>query len=1447
MDEKRDKDSYPGFEALVEFVEREAFDASDPVYGLSMSVRKDGDRKSKPTKPTSFNTTTSMPTERGKAKVTKPCILCKDFHRLFYCPSFKSMKPLERLKLVNDNRLCHNCLLDNHVTANCRKPSVCSVPNCGAKHTKFIHIDSNSNVAVGASNSAFQVEVSSNQVRVGVDQGERSGVMVPIVPVVVNEKFTVHAILDTASNTSFCTQALVDQLQVKGSKVTYLLNTMSRTQESKSSTVVNLDLKSQDGVNCLSLSDVYVVNAIPVHVPEIDVSLYPHLHGLPVQNDVSEVHILIGQDHCEALVPLEIRRGRRNDPFAVKSMFGWSVNGPVMSNPVSKQVINHFVSASLEDEVNKLWQLEDEGSLHLEPGWSENDKAVVKLWDSSFRIVDKHYELPIPWKVDSYIPNNFKVAEARLKSLAANLKRSGMFVKYDAEIKTLLDKGYAEPIEDVCHPSDKIWYLPHHAVTSDNKPGRIRVVFDCASKFEGESLNDKCLQGPDFNNKLMHVLLRFREHECAMMGDVEAMYHQVLVPGDDCDALRFLWYVDDQVKHFRMTRHIFGGVWSSSAATYALRRTVKDYGGSDEMVDETVLKSFYVDDCLRAFTSEDEAVNIIRGVVSLLDKGGFKLTKFVSNDKEVLRSIPECDRAKEVKDLSFNSNSKALGVRWDVSADELFFDMLVDESKPVTRRNMLSIISSMFDPLGLVSPALIIGKVLFQNATRLKIGWDEGVPPDLKERWYAWLQTMTQIKMIKVPRCIKPSVFDDALIELHHFSDASMIAFGSCSYLRCVNKQGEINVALIFSKGKVAPIKTVSIPRLELQAALLSARIDSVLRREMTLDFADSYFWVDSEIALKYIKNNTRRFHVYVSNRVGEIRRLTQAKQWFHVPGIQNPADILSRGQSAVNLDKSMWFYGPEFLRTYKSEWKPDVFDTSLPDDDAEVKKEPIAGNPSTKLACMNEVAAHPVDKLISYYSSWTKLKRAVAWMLRLREILCRKRTNRGMLSVSEVQFAEMFIVKHVQQGSYEAELTKLQSGQSVCKSSSLSDLVPLLNEDGLLCVGGRLRHANLHDSQKHPWIIPHGHEIALKIVREIHNDAHLGTEWTLSLLRAKYWITRARTVVKKVRHNCVGCRRLNASPCLQKMADLPPERLKPGEPPFLFVGVDYFGPFSVKVGRSETKRYGCVYTCLNTRAIHIEVINSLDTHSFLNGLRRFMSRRGSPKKIFSDNGTNFVGGQAELKRGIKELQFSTVHRYCVDREIEWVFNPPCASHMGGVWERLIRTIRKVLSSLLMKSKQRLTDEILFTFMCEVESIINGRPITKVSSEVNDLNPLTPNHLLLLRSGPDPPPGVFLQDHMYRQRWRYTQHLVEQFWRRWIREYLPELQKRQKWTDKHRNIKENDLVLLCDESTPRGLWPLGIIVQTMEGRDGLVRAVKVRTKSSVFTRPTTKVVLLEGD
>ena len=309
-------------------------------------------------------------------------------------------------------------------------------------------------------------------------------------------------------------------------------------------------------------------------------------------------------------------------------------------------------------------------------------------------------------------------------------------------------------------------------------------------------------------------------------------------------------------------------------------------------------------------------------------------------------------------------------------------------------------------------------------------------------------------------------------------------------------------------------------------------------------------------------------------------------------------------------------------------------------------------------------------------------------------------------------------------------------------------------------------------------------------------------------------------------------------------MGDLPEGRLQAESPPFRYVGIDYFGPLFVKQARSTVKRYGVIFTCLTCRAVHLEIAHSLDTNSFLSAFRRFVSRRGTPIKAYSDNGTNLKGGERELRLSIKELNQSLIEKQLHQNGIQWHFNPPTASHMGGVWERLIRSTRKLLKSLV--NEQLLKDEALLTVMAEVEQIINDRPLTSLSDDPRDPEPLTPSKLLLLRNNSCVPPGLFSNTDNYTHRWwRQAQYVANVFWRRWLREYIPALQERQKWLRQRCNFKAGDLVLLVTENTPRGKWPLGLVTDVFPGRDGLVRAVTVKVGSTHKTRPITSLCQLE--
>lgn len=310
-------------------------------------------------------------------------------------------------------------------------------------------------------------------------------------------------------------------------------------------------------------------------------------------------------------------------------------------------------------------------------------------------------------------------------------------------------------------------------------------------------------------------------------------------------------------------------------------------------------------------------------------------------------------------------------------------------------------------------------------------------------------------------------------------------------------------------------------------------------------------------------------------------------------------------------------------------------------------------------------------------------------------------------------------------------------------------------------------------------------------------------------------------------------------------MASLPQSRLEAFTPPFYNTGVDYFGPLLVKERRSTVKRYGCLFTCLVTRAVHLEIAHSLETDSFIMALRRMMARRGKPRNIYSDNGTNFVGAERELKECLDGMDQAKISDTLSRDRIQWFFNPPSAPHFGGVWERLVKSAKKALKITL--NGQLVNDETLLTLTAEVESLLNSRPLTHVSVDPQDLEAITPNHFLIGRNSPNVPPDVFDErDLNSKKRWRQAQTLTDHFWRRWLREYVPALTERRKWRTRPQNHAQiGDLVLVVEDNLPRGRWNLGRIVKTFPGDDGLIRTVEVQTKQGTFKRPVAKLCLLE--
>lgn len=1448
----------PKFKDILKFTEFAAAEANDPVYGTFST----GYQTSSPPKQqkSNFSSNVQVPDEEGKEPgVAQPakstCLVCKEDHYIFKCNTFKQMRPEERSNFAMKNNLCFNCLRPGHSAALCRSDRRCPVNNCGKKHSAFLHLKK-APVKQASHDDNEQQEQPENKVNNYATGAGSYRMALPIVAVKVrvpgsHQEVTTYALLDSGSTSTFCSSGLLKQLGVSGKKTVIHLTTLEKKDSITEAEVVNLEVISlQSPFSTISLPNVYAKDVLRVdersiaRQDDVDLAKWPHLSGIRIESaSSSQVHLLIGQDCPQALMPKEVREGGEGNPYATRTALGWALNGPLSFRKGSTMHASHFIQteqkeSSLEDSLERFWKLDSAGLCETKKGTSVADRKVLQKWEDEVDIDDGHCVLPIPFKEGTKLENNRVVAERRLISLTKKLEANPPLQKeYREGMNDLMSKGYAEKVPaSKSTPSDQVWYIPHHPVVHPQK-NKIRIVFDCAAKYKGHSLNDQVYQGPDLTNSLVGVLMKFRLEEVAVMADINAMFMQVKVPELQRDALRFLWWEDGNIENapveFRMTRHLFGGTWSPSCCSFALQHTATQHAQQFTQKAISIVKNnFYVDDCLASFNTLEEALQLSREVKELLGRGGFILSKWMSNSTAFLGNFPEEDRAKGVQDLMTSlPEERALGMLWNAEIDAFIFK-IQDKRKPPTRRGILSTMCSIYDPLGFLSPFIMKAKKLVQDLSRRKMTWDETVPREDMTKWNEWKEELQDLQQVQIPRWCKPK--NSVSMQLHHFADASEVGYGVVSYLCTCDVTGKKTSNLIMAKSRLSPLKKMTIPRLELAAAALAVKQDTFIQSELGVKIENAVFWTDSMIVLQYIRNEERRFHTFVANRIQIIHSGSKPHQWHHVPSKLNPADDISRGLSAKDLvHNERWWTGPSYIQLNEKEWPQEVPSKDILSDDPEVK------NVQVLSICKTDT---PIDKLLAYYSDWMKLKRAVSWLLAIKGCLLKKRQRSKHLNAADLDEAETAIIKYIQNKHFGDEMRQIEAS-SLPQSHKLHELQPIIN-DGLMCLGTRLKNSLLPTRFIFPAILPKEDHVVTLLIRDAHEqNGHAGREFVMAELRQHYWLLGGRRAIRKNLRGCVGCKQRDSKPCEQRMADLPADRVTPGKPPFTEVGIDYFGPFMVKRGRGTEKRYGCLFTCLAIRAVHIEIAASLDTSAFINCLQRFMARRGKPHLIRSDNGTNFVGANRELREEIAKWNENKIHELMNEKGIRWKFNPPGASHMGGVWERQIRSVRRILASLT--KEQTLSEDNLGTLMCIVESIINNRPLTTVSTDPHDLEPLTPNHLLLLKPVQGLP-GLYEESDLYKRRWKQIQYLADLFWRRWVKEYLPTLQSRSKWCIESSNLKVGDIVLLVDTSLPRNTWLLGRIQETCPGDDGNVRTVKVKTKDSVLTRPISKVCLLEA-
>ena len=655
-------------------------------------------------------------------------------------------------------------------------------------------------------------------------------------------------------------------------------------------------------------------------------------------------------------------------------------------------------------------------------------------------------------------------------------------------------------------------------------------------------------------NTLVGVLTRFRQGPIAFLADIEAMFCQVRVSSEHRSFLRFLWWRDGDYEQspeeYKMLVYLFEATSSPSCAGFCLRKVADEFENEfDEETIKNIRKNFYVDDCLKPVQKTEDAIQLIEELRRLLAKRSFQLTKFVCNDVKVLSSIPESERAKSIVSLDFDELpvQRALGVEWNVTEDTFNF-RTAERKKAPTRRGILSDVSSMYDPLGFAAPFILPAKRILQQLCKDKIGWDEDISPSMLQAWERWLNDLPRLRNISVPRYFKSWKLGQLTsVQLHHFSDASFDGYGVVSYLRFEDVDGEVHCALVMAKSRVSPIKPTTIPRLELTAATVAVKQHRQINQELDLEVDSVTLWTDSTCVLQYLNNESNRFKTFVANRIALIHDLSSPSSWRYVDSKANPADYASRGLRLTDAREiNQWINGPDFLRGKAEAWptRPTEIST-LPDEALEWKKD-------VKVYETQAQQVKPFDVFIQHYSSWYRLQKGVAWLIRFIRYLKtvhQARNHDGLevrnprtsspdestgagaksLSVVELRNAKTVIIRYVQRESFPEEVACLKRRSSndppskaiVKKSRKLAALSPFMGDDGLLRVGGRLERAEISFDAKHPTVIPSKHHIVGPLIRHYHErEGHAGTRAVLAAIQQDLWILQGRS--RDVRQLCL-------------------------------------------------------------------------------------------------------------------------------------------------------------------------------------------------------------------------------------------------------------------------------------------------------------------------------------
>jgi len=1162
-----------------------------------------------------------------------------------------------------------------------------------------------------------------------------------------------------------------------------------------------------------------------------------------------DVEIYLGIDMEDLYAPIGPQRvspcGRYK---AVCCSLGWTVSGPAWGmneyhvftasvGETPEPDVDMEEIPSLAKAFSDFNSLEAVGIVPVKDKYSHRERIERDYLKRTARQrADGRWVIPMLVRDFKKLPPSEPQARKRLRTLLLKLRKDPeSFALYKAGIANDLRMGYIRHLskEEAQKLRSGIHHFnPHFGVKHPDKPGKLRRVNDAAAKNCGISLNGILSAGQNDISPVFDVQLGHRRGKYAVNADIKDHFSQVVVPDEQQSLLAFLWAEDPEAEPevFVNTRHIFGAKCSPAVAIFALEKATEH----DPQLCEIVKSCFYMDDFYYSHDDKKELSRIAHKLEDALKLSGFELGKWMSNCADLLAEWPLDSRAQAVKDLGKAVSGplptvKALGVVWDCESDSYRFESRKMQAAVTDVASVLSVLASIFDPLGIVAPYVLMGKHLFQKIWYATKDWKAAVPAELKKQWDSWMLGLPEVATLSVRRWYGMADTDHKI--LHVFADASGLGYGTAAYLAALDRLP----AFVAGRTRVTPMNdTQKMPRLELQAALIGMRIlVSILKGLPNFSVERAVLWSDSQTVLHQILNEDSRFEMWHANRLDDIRQMGRdlgiPVEYRHVPTELNPADLASRGFETAEQFKEVfefWITGPDFIRKPADQWPPNIKRTGDP---PSAIKELLA---LALAATVSEVKPAPPDFGIADgdddYNAFLMAQ-----------------SGKDAPTADDLRDTEIRLIRQAQEFAFEKELLACENSKT---SAAIRTEGPLRrqaiwrDEDRLLRLITRAVGADcLPTDAAVPLVLPREHPLTALIIRDAHRSVeHQGYRSTHAQLATRWFIPKGLAAVKKICNQCYFCRKRNPKPMRPPTAPLHASRLNMHSA-WKEVGMDHFGPFEIN---KRQKKWGLIFTCLTTRAVHLEDVDGPGAEPFCHALDRFIQRRlRKPDVLRCDRGSAFLNLAAQQNKTMEvyaeEIRLLTLKKFRIDLK----FNPAGTPHYGGGWERLITEVKKIVYAAYDACGGRhwRADDFR-TFLVRAEGILNRRPI----AYAEDGEIITPAKYIFPSADMDigPPRGDPKISSLMRIR-----AAEKVFWDKWVKYYLPSISTKQVLGEVRNDVlRPGDKVLLREGSNPLvDSWTHGVIKEVFTTpKDGVVRTAVVTVNGVDLVRDVTRICILDG-